>query len=104
MLEQIKVLLNLQDDTKDTLLDALITLKSRKLIAALGGDEVPTELDYIIIELVINHYNRLGSEGLAAESIEGISRTYSDSAMELEPYKEAIAKSLNASAGKFRFY
>lgn len=104
MLREIKVLLNLVDTDKDKLLETLISLKSRKLNAALGSETVPVELEYIVIELVINHYNRLGSEGITARSVEGISTNYADSAKELEPYDAAIAKYLNKSIGRFRFY
>lgn len=104
MIKQIKVLLNISNDAKDALLNTLISLKSRKLTAALGSETVPVSLEYIVIELVINHYNRLGSEGLAAESVEGISKTYTDAANELDPYRGDIAKYLDSFTGKFRFY
>ena len=102
MKEDIKVLLNVYD--KDDLLDTLISLKSRKLLAALGDNSaiVPIPLEYIVVETVINHYNRLGSEGLASESVEGISKAYTDTARELEPYTDAINKYLNEYHGKFR--
>ncbi len=104
MIKQIKVLLNISNDEKDILLNTLISLKSRKLNAALGSETVPVSLEYIVIELVINHYNRLGSEGIAAENVEGISKTYTDAANELDPYRGDIAKYLNTYTGKFRFY
>lgn len=103
MLDDLKVLLNLTDTSKDELLNTLISLKGRKLSNALGGVIVPIELEYIITELVINHYNRLGNEGIAATSVEGISTNYIDSTNELEPYNEVIAKYLNENKGKFRF-
>ena len=103
MLRQIKVLLNLEDNKKDKLLETLILLKGRKLNSALGSETTPVELEYIIIELVINHYNKLGSEGVSIRSVEGISTHYADSANELEPYSKAIAKHLNKNTGQFRF-
>lgn len=104
MLRQIKVLLNLEDNKKDKLLETLISLKGRKLNGALGSENVPVELEYIVIELVVNHYNRLGSEGVMTRSVEGISTSFADSAKELEPYEDAIAKFLNKTSGQFRFY
>lgn len=103
VLEKIKVLLNISDTDSDTLLNTLIGLKSGKLQAALRTSTIPTSLEYIVIELVIQAYNKLGSEGLSAESVEGISRTYDTSMDELEPYKYIIAQNLNATHGKFRF-
>lgn len=104
MLKQIKVLLNIQDISRDSLLDTLINLKSRKLNAALEVAKTPEALEYIVVELVINHYGRLGSEGLASESVEGISRTYIDTVNELEPYAAEIRKFLNSSTGKFKVF
>lgn len=106
MKEDIKALLNISwiDESQDNLLDTLISLKSRKLNGALGCETTPVELEYIVIELVVNHYNRLGSEGVSIRSVEGISTHYADSANELEPYNAAIARYLNKSIGKFRFY
>lgn len=103
ILEQVKLLLNINDDSKDSLLNTLITLKSSKLSAALGSDAIPEQLGYIVVELVINHYNKLGSEGLEAESVEGISKTYSNNANELAPYADDIRRHVNATTGKFRF-
>lgn len=103
LLEQIKLLLGISDTSKDTLLNTLISLKSGKLQTALSSDTIPSSLEYIIIELTIESYNKLGSEGLAAESIEGISRTYNTNSDELVPYAYAISRFLNTSSGKFRF-
>ena len=106
MLKEIKMLLDLDGDSKDQLLSTLISLKSRKLVAALGEDitKVPTALDYIVVELVVNHYNRLGSEGIASESIDSISKTYNSTlADELVPYESDISRYLDSRYyGKFR--
>lgn len=107
MLDDIKLLLGIskEDESTDSLLNTLISLKSQRLKLALSSEVIPLSLEYIIIELVIAHYNKLGSEGLAAESVEGISRTYSnDGVDELTPYREAIDIFLGKSSGKFRFY
>lgn len=105
MLEQIKLLLNVEGDAEDSLLNALISLKSQRLKLALSSEVVPASLQYIVIELVIAHYNKLGSEGLAAESVEGISRTYmNDGVDELTPYKDTIDLYLGKPTRKFRFY
>lgn len=39
---------------------------------------VPDELDYIVDEVTISRFNRIGSEGMSSESVEGHSATYSD--------------------------
>ena len=37
---------------------------------------VPEELSYIIVDVAVARYNRIGSEGMTSETVEGISSTY----------------------------
>src|SRR5699024_12511152 len=39
---------------------------------------IPEELDYIVTESAIARYNRIGSEGMDAESMDGHSASYVD--------------------------
>lgn len=105
MLAKIKLLLGIDDLVKDNLLEQLILMNSNKILTYLGIEitTIPVSLEFIVIELTIKQYNKLGSEGLSSESIEGISYSYSDSINELEPYMTYIEKYMNISSGKFRF-
>lgn len=40
--------------------------------------EIPDELDYIVDEVTIARFNRIGSEGMSSESVEGRSANYND--------------------------
>ena len=82
MLERIKLLLNVTD--RDDLLNELIVLSNEKIAAYIGQDTCPVELDWITVELVVQRFNRIGSEGLSAESIDGKQSTYIDD--ELTPF------------------
>lgn len=106
MLTDVKLLLNIAtgDTSKDTLLESLITINTNKLLSYLGGTKVPPKLEFIIVELTIERYNKIGSEGLTAEGIEGITYSYANSADELAPYLPYIQNYLSANhVGKFRF-
>lgn len=80
MLEKIKSLIGLAaDDTgNDDKLNLLISLAVSRLKSKIKNIDPPEELDYIIIEVVVKRFNRIGSEGLKAHSVEGESLTFSD--------------------------
>lgn len=78
-LEEVKLLLGITDNIKDDLLNLLIDNATTQVLGYLTPIEVvPDELSYIVSELVVIRYNRIGSEGLTNESVEGYSATYSD--------------------------
>ena len=41
-------------------------------------EEVPTELEYIVTEVSIVRYNKIGSEGVTSHSVEGETMSFSD--------------------------
>ena len=50
---------------------------------------IPAQLEYIVDEATILRFNRVGSEGMKSESVEGHSVTY-DMSDVLDPYESAI--------------
>lgn len=79
MLETLKMLLGFSDDaSRDELLNKLIDLATARLKVLLGGIEPPEELQYIIIDVSVARFNRIGSEGLSAHSVEGESLTFTN--------------------------
>ena len=50
----------------------------RKSLPELELVEVPDELDHIVDEVTIARFNRIGSEGMSSESVEGHSASYND--------------------------
>lgn len=87
-LNRIKILLGITDATEDALLGILIDDCNAMLKSYLGQNEVPPQLDFIITELVIKRYRKIGSEGLKAEQIDVISNTFEDDP--LAPYYKTI--------------
>lgn len=80
MLENIKSLLGIANDDvdRDNVIKLLISLATKRLTRLIAGIEPPEELDYIIIDVVVSRYNRIGSEGLSSHSVEGESQTFTD--------------------------
>lgn len=85
MLDEIKKSLEISSSDKDELLESLIKRCSQPVLNYINLPTIPKELEYIVIELVLARYNRLGSEGLNSESVDGVSYNYS--ADILAPYR-----------------
>ena len=73
MLNKLKLLLNCEDDE---LLITLINLCKQEAYIYCNLEEYTDALDYIVIQMVIERYNRIGSEGLTSQSSSGISAQY----------------------------
>lgn len=76
MLENIKLLLNIMDNSKDNLLGYLISNVKQKILSYTNQTEILPQMEYLVEELVVLRYNKLGSEGLQSESFSGVSQTF----------------------------
>ena len=68
---------------------------AERLLHRIKDTEVPLELEYIVDEATIRRFNRIGSEGMKSESVEGHSVTYIEGD-ELAPYESVIVAYLEA--------
>lgn len=89
MLERIKTLLGIEDSLQDAVLSIIIDNVSSHLRALLGK-EIPEELNYIVEEITVRRFNRLGTEGMKSEAVEGHSVTFYDLKDEFVPYEDVI--------------
>lgn len=108
MLEDLKSLLGLTEETDEALdkrLNLILSGTKSRLKSLLGGIEPPEELNYIILEVSVIRYNRIGSEGLSAHTVEGESQSFS--ADDFSGYRDDIQDFLDrqqdTSKGKVRF-
>lgn len=62
---------------------------TQALSVRIGGVPVPDALDYIVRDVSLSRYNRLGSEGAASHSVEGETMTWNKD--DFEPYATDIA-------------
>src|SRR5699024_10930100 len=95
MIERIKTVLDIEDTLQDDVLDIFTENITSHLLIRLKRvnkeiDVVPSELDFIIEEIVVRRYNRKGSEGMQSESVEGHSITFYDLEKEFVPYDDII--------------
>ena len=89
MLDKLKLLLNIHDDEQDELLVLLINLCKDEAFTYCNLEEYDEKLDFIVIQMVIERYNRIGSEGATKQSSSGVSTDYDDF------YSEKVVKQLN---------
>lgn len=76
-ISQAKTLLGINDGLQDTLLETIATLTTSHFLAYAGVGDVPNGLEYIITEVMVKRFNRIGAEGMASHSLEGTSMTFS---------------------------
>ena len=88
MLERIKLLLNITDESKDALLNELIRSATEFAENYTNNAAAIDLLSGAIISMVIYDYNRLGTEGLTSENYSGVSFGYTDG------YSDDIMKQL----------
>jgi hypothetical protein len=107
MLNDLKMMLGIEltDTSLDAKLKLIISRITARLKMLLGGIEPPEELDYIILDVAIIRFNRIGSEGMASHSVEGESLTFADN--DFAAYSDDIQAFLDArkdsTRGKVRF-
>lgn len=89
MLERVKLLLGIADNTKDDLLTLLIEQAVEEAIVY-THNECVDELNTSIIQMVVYKYNRIGTEGVDSEGYSGVSFQYTSD------YPENIMRGLRA--------
>lgn len=107
MLTQLKVMLGMPytQTPKDEQLQLILDSTTNRLKSLLGGIDPPEELEYIILEVAVIRYNRIGSEGLSAHSVEGESQRFGtdDFAAYREDIRNYLAGVEQAKKGRVRF-
>jgi len=91
MKSRIKKVLDIEDTLQDDVLDIFIENVTSHLKIKLEKD-VPSELNFIIEEIVIRRYNRIGTEGMKSESVEGHRIDFYELEKDFTPYEDIINK------------
>lgn len=92
VLNDVKTLLGIPDMEADLdeKLDLIIYNVQSSVLSYLpkGTEAVPLELEYIVCEMAVARFNRIGNEGMSSYSQEGESMTYSSN--DIAPYLDDI--------------
>lgn len=76
MLDKLKILLGVTD--ADDVLNVLIEVCSQDAITYCHLDSINISMQPVIIKMVMEKFNKLGSEGISSHSFSGVSESYTD--------------------------
>lgn len=99
MLGDLKLMLGIDagDTSRDNTLKLIISTTTARLKVLLGGVEPPESLDYIVREVSIIRFNKIGSEGVKSHSVEGESQQFTD--CDFDGYMDDIQAFLETQKG-----
>ena len=97
LLNRIKTLLGITDN--DELIYEITELTKSKILNYINEVELPLELEFVLVELTIQRYNRIGSEGIVSESVDGKSVSYEDVFENYKPYLDDYISRSGKSKG-----
>lgn len=86
MLSRIETLLGIEGSNQ---VYEIYLMTLDRLQQKLGVEQIPTELEWIVIEVSVARYNRIGSEGTSSHNVQGESMSWA-SADDFAPYEKAI--------------
>ncbi|MBF1147510.1 MAG: phage head-tail connector protein [[Eubacterium] sulci] len=104
-LDSIKALLGPLGYKHEELIHRIAYMTEQRLKVLISSEEVPYELSYIVVEVSVARFNRIGSEGLSSHNVEGEQMTWSND--DFKPYTKDIETYLknksNSTQGRVRF-
>lgn len=107
MLKDLKILLGIPENeaSQDPKLNLILSATRSRLKALLGGQDPPDELGYIITDVAVIRFNKIGSEGLSSHTVEGESLSFSDNdfAGYMDDIQTYLDSKKEAKKGKVRF-
>ena len=95
LLNRIKTLLNIEGN--ENLIYEIVNITESKILNYINASEIPKELEFVLIELSIQRFNRIGSEGIASEVVDGKSIHYDD---DFTGYKHYLDDYINRNSIK----
>lgn len=107
--EDIKTLLAGENDKKLEVIERRTKDRLKSMLGLSVEAGVPPEFESIVYEVTLKRFNRIGNEGMASYSQEGLSMTFPDSdfteyANEIENFKRKGEEDLyGPKRGGFRF-
>ena len=102
ILENVKIKLSIIGTEEDALLEILLNDAYNYMMIYFDGD-IPTELQFIMENVAVKRYRRLGAEGISIEKIDVLSTTY-ESGDDFAEYIPIMTKyKENKSGLGFRF-
>lgn len=88
MLTKLKLLLGITASDKDDLLNLLIELCKDEAVTFCHLEEYQDKLDSVVINMVIEKFNKIGNEGINTVNYSGVSESF------IEDYSTPIVRQL----------
>lgn len=98
---QVKALLGITDDLQNDLLSVIKDLTESHFLVYTGASAVPDSLDFIIVEVMVKRFNRIGSEGMKSQKMEGFTMEFDLS--DFDHYKGLLARHYPSIRGEAGF-
>lgn len=107
IIDRLKLRLDGAGDGKDELLFEIIrTVMERMSVRFFAGDKVPEALEYVVVEVSAIRFNRIASEGMSSQTVEGESISF-DNSDDFSPFLSDIQTYQNENdtkgKGRLRF-
>lgn len=88
-------LANVDDGAVINVIEDCVDVATSRLLVRIGAETVPEQLGYIVREVAVRRYNRIGSEGVASHTVEGESMSWNED--DFEPFEADINAYLAAN-------
>ena len=88
-------LANVDDGAVINVIEDCVDVATSRLLVRIGAEVVPEQLGYIVREVAVRRYNRIGSEGVASHTVEGESMSWNED--DFEPFEADINAYLAAN-------
>lgn len=89
MLDRLKLILGLSDNSKDGILNLILDVAIQEFLDYTNREDIPNGANAVVLQMAVIQYNRIGSQGLASQAYSGVSESYIDG------YPDNIKKQLN---------
>lgn len=89
MLDKLKLILGITDNSKDDLLSLILDTVIQEFLDYTNREDIPDGSNAVVLQMAVIQYNRIGSQGVASQSYSGVSESYIDG------YPSNILKQLN---------
>ena len=92
LLDRLKRRLGIMDEVQNPVLIDILEDAQAHFLSLSGSDKIDSKYNYILIDVADIRYNRRGSAGVSAESVDGYSVTYSNVLDDFAPYLNIIRR------------
>ena len=80
IIERIKLMLGIAD--RDELIVEIVKLVAMPVLLYIKQDNIPAELEWIVVELAIARYNRIGAEGYTEEKNDNVQNRFEENTLD----------------------